>query len=471
MGKFLVDDRPLVWLALAGFALLIVLTAIVYRVAHAQISMYATVLLFYFYTAVLMLNSPSIVNYVFAWIGLLISAYYQEYGPIILAGSLTATLQTQAFLVHGSAMFPTSSPVDVIYPLLFCIFITAFLLYLTTFTKRLWLSAEQAEQQLRYVLDSVDVLTWQIGRFGEAPSFSAGLQQIAGMTIDEFRVRPDRWMELIHPDDAVGTEHVIQAIKDGQCKVVEFRLVRPDGQIRWVQTRVVPITDNEGKVQGMQGVLMDITKNRTMEERIKFLAYNDQLTGLPNRPAFLESARFSLQQAAACGGSCAVLFIDLDGFKQVNDTAGHEVGDRVLALIAQRLRESVGARHSLCRLGGDEFAVLLVVEQAEEAILATERIIKALTQPIAVSEKSFSVGCSIGISYYPEDGQDVESLLRHADRAMYQAKADGRILPWHVFRTDSKEAGRAGLATVARVEHSAQDKPFIKRAEDEARTS
>ncbi len=435
LGKFLVDDRPLLWLALLGGGLLLVLTILVYRTAEAQLSMYITVILMYFYTSLMMLNSPSLVNYMFAWVGLIISAYYQEYGPILLAGVLTAVYQGHLFLVYRTLMFPGARPVDVIYPLLFCFFITTFLIYLTTFTKRLWLSAEHAEQQLRYVLENVDVITWNMQRFGEAPAFSSGVQEIVGISAEELGRASERWLELIHPEDLAVTEQLISDVKEGKCEEAEFRFVRPDGETRWVQARVVPIRAADGRVEGMQGVLMDVTKRRSMEEQIKYLAYNDQLTGLPNRPAFLETARESLRLADIDGSRRAVLFIDLDGFKQVNDTAGHEIGDRVLALIAQRLQQAVQKGRPLCRLGGDEFAVLLNVEQPDEAIVMAERIIESLTQPIVFGRREFHIGCSIGISHYPEHGLNVDALLRNADRAMYQAKADGSILSrWHVYR-------------------------------------
>lgn len=437
LGKFLVDDRPLLWLALLGGVLLLALTVLVYRTAQAQVSMYSIIVLIYFYTTLMMLNSPSLVNYMFAWVGLLISAYYQEYGPILLAGVLTAVYQGYLFLIHRTLMFPGARPVDVIYPLLFCFFITTFLIYLTTFTKRLWLSAEKAEQQLRYVLDNVDVLTWNVPRFEEAPIFSSGVQEIAGMTAEELGACPERWLQLVHPDDAEVTEQLVRDIKEGRGEEAEFRLVRPDGEMRWVQARVVPIRAADGRVEGMQGVLMDVTKRRSMEEQIKYLAYNDQLTGLPNRPAFLEAARECLRLAGIDDRMHAILFIDLDGFKQVNDTAGHEIGDRVLALIAERLRQAVGKGHPLCRLGGDEFAVLLNVEQPSDATAIAECIIQFLTQPIVLGGREFHIGCSIGISHYPEHGQDVDVLLRNADRAMYQAKADGSLVSrWQVYRQE-----------------------------------
>jgi len=435
LGKFLVDDRPLLWLALLGGGLLLVLTILVYRTNQAQLSMYVTVILMYFYTSLMMLNSPSLVNYMFAWVGLIISAYYQEYGPILLAGVLTAVYQGHLFLVYRTLMFPGARPVDVIYPLLFCFFITTFLIYLTTFTKRLWLSAEHAEQQLRYVLENVDVITWNMPRFGEAPAFSSGVQEIAGVSAEELGKSPEGWLDLVHPEDLAATKQLISHVAEGRCEEAEFRFVHPGGEVRWVQARVVPIRVAEGRVEGMQGVLMDVTKRRSMEEQIKYLAYNDQLTGLPNRPAFLEAARASLRLAGSDGSKRAILFIDLDGFKQVNDTAGHETGDRVLALIAERLRQAAGKGRPLCRLGGDEFSVLLQVEQPDDATVVADQIIELLTQPIVFGGREFHVGCSIGISHYPEHGQDVEVLLRNADRAMYQAKADGSILSrWHIYR-------------------------------------
>jgi diguanylate cyclase (GGDEF)-like protein len=202
------------------------------------------------------------------------------------------------------------------------------------------------------------------------------------------------------------------------------------------------VLDGRGKVQGMQGVLIDITQRRLMEQQIKFLAYHDALTGLPNRNLFFELARNSLLRAKRDASLRAVFFIDLDGFKQVNDTAGHNIGDQVLAQTAQRLRQGMRGSDILCRLGGDEFAVLLEIADKSEAVMVAERIIGLVSQPIIMADDCFVVGCSIGISLFPDHGQDTDDLLKSADKAMYQAKAD-KENAWLVYRPDLGDAAGA----------------------------
>ena len=448
MSKFLADDRPLLWLALVGLGLLAVLSFMVYYTEQARISMYVMVVMVHFYAFLLITGRPSAVNYMFVWIGLMISALYQEYGPIFLAAGLTVVLQAFAFLAYGKMMFPTSRPVDIIYPLLMCTVITVSLLYLTKFTKRLWLSAEQAEQaeqRLRHVLSNVDVVTWAIKRFDEGPIVSEGLGKIAGLTAEQLCEYHNRWTELIHRDDLLKVQAVVNDVVIGKRQVVEFRVLRPDGGIRWVQCRATPVADTQGHAQGMQGVLIDITQRKSMEQQITFLAYHDVLTGLPNRTLFFELSGNSLLRARRDASMRAAFFIDLDGFKQVNDTAGHNIGDQVLAQVAQRLRLGLRGGDILCRLGGDEFAVLLEIKEKSEVVMVAERIIELVSQPITVENNSFAIGCSIGISYFPDHGLEADSLLKSADQAMYQAKA-GKENAWRVYRPEIGEvAGAAQL--------------------------
>lgn len=435
MVKYLLDDRPLLWVGLVGIGLLAALTWVVLRSQQAQLSMYSTVALVYAYALLLLCTRPSVVNYMFLWLSLMISAFYQEYGPIILAGGLTIGMQIFGLRAYGPLIFPASRPVDVIYPVLLGVFITLFLLYLTRFTKRLWLTAEQAEQQLRGVLGNADIVTWVIPRFGEAPVVSEGLCEIAGLAVDQLPLPADWWQRLVHPDDFVRLEPAVQRLQQGHRQQVEVRIVRTDGGSRWVQCRMLPIRDQQGAVLGMQGVLIDITQRKLMEQQIQFLAYHDSLTSLPNRTLFFELAGNSLLQAKREAALRACFFIDLDGFKQVNDTAGHGVGDQALAEIARRLQSGLRAGDLLCRLGGDEFAALLQIETKTEALAVAERLFNLISQPILLAGSSFAVGCSIGISFFPDHGLDADTLTQAADQAMYQAKA-GAGNPWRVYAAE-----------------------------------
>lgn len=201
-----------------------------------------------------------------------------------------------------------------------------------------------------------------------------------------------------------------------------------DGDVVWVYENVLPIMrPGDDTPSAVLISFNDIGPARAAEQQLKFLAQRDALTGLSNRAYFLQRMQAVLDEAATDGRQVAVLFLDLDGFKKVNDTAGHEAGDHLLRIVAQRLSACVRQTDTLARLGGDEFVVLLdqVCSLAEAERLA-RRIIAAIAQPFSTGGTEYYLGASIGIAVHPEHGRDVATLLRCADAAMYNAKQNGR---------------------------------------------
>jgi len=194
----------------------------------------------------------------------------------------------------------------------------------------------------------------------------------------------------------------------------------------WVMASVV----REGRGEVTHGIVtsIDITDRKASEQRIRFLAEHDVLTELPNRAMAIERLRLALLQAERSGQRVAVLFLDLDRFKQVNDSLGHHVGDELLRSVAQRLRDTVRAVDIVSRLGGDEFVVVLAgVDAADEVTqVVHQRLIPRLRQAHEVGGVSLQVSCSVGIAIYPDDDRDPDALMRQADAAMYEAKAAGK---------------------------------------------
>ena len=179
----------------------------------------------------------------------------------------------------------------------------------------------------------------------------------------------------------------------------------------------------------MVGVLVevrDITESKRAEETIQRLAYVDELTGLPNRSAFNRELAGALDDARARSATLAVMLFDLDQFKLINDTLGHHAGDRVLRAVAERLQQRLPGRHTLARLGGDEFMLLAKVSRPEAAGAVADEILEALAAPFAYEGQELHVAASIGVSVFPADGADGETLIWRADSAMYQAKSQGR---------------------------------------------
>ena len=201
---------------------------------------------------------------------------------------------------------------------------------------------------------------------------------------------------------------------------------RPDGSLLWVRTNKLPLRNREGKVIGVIGTYEDITDRKLAEERVQFLAYYDALTGLPNRTLLQDRLTKALASARRQKNKVALLFFDLDRFKTINDSLGHSVGDLVLKQVAGRLMTWAREQDTVARVGGDEFLVVLTaVKEPADAAVAAERLMDAMAAEFVAQGHSLGVGCSIGISIFPDHGTDSETLIRNADAAMYCAKERG----------------------------------------------
>jgi diguanylate cyclase (GGDEF)-like protein/PAS domain S-box-containing protein len=204
-------------------------------------------------------------------------------------------------------------------------------------------------------------------------------------------------------------------------------LIRRDGEETPIEDSVSPIHDRRGQVTGAVIVFRDVTAAQAMARQMAYSAQHDFLTGLPNRMLLNDRVDQAIVMAARHNGRVAVLFLDLDGFKHINDSLGHPIGDRLLQSVAGRLRECLRGSDTVSRLGGDEFVVLLSeVQRAEDAAYTAQRIIQAIAAPHSIDGHDLHVTASIGISAYPDDGLDGATLIKNADTAMYHAKDHGR---------------------------------------------
>jgi diguanylate cyclase (GGDEF)-like protein/PAS domain S-box-containing protein len=206
---------------------------------------------------------------------------------------------------------------------------------------------------------------------------------------------------------------------------VESRLL-DDGGLNWTLTTKVPMHDADGGVIGLVGITREINELKQTELNLQHLATHDALTGLPNRFLMMDRLSQTLARAARQQSSFAVLFIDIDAFKGVNDRFGHDVGDQTLRLVADRLQAGVRPNDTVARTGGDEFVMILEPAGAVEATLVAEKIRHALLTPLIPRLREVVPTVSMGIAIFPEHGEDAEGLLRSADFAMYQAKKLGK---------------------------------------------
>jgi len=212
----------------------------------------------------------------------------------------------------------------------------------------------------------------------------------------------------------------------------EARMLRKDGTSFLVDFRSTPIRQGQRLIGGVL-VFQDVTERQEAAELIRYMANHDPLTNLPNRNYFRRRLPQAISLARRYGRILCLLFIDLDRFKPINDQFGHGIGDIVLVQVAERLRSVLRTSDSVCRLGGDEFVILLESTEAlDGAILVAQKVIESLNEPIEAGDHVCFIGASIGISVFPLDCQDAETMLRHADIAMYEAKKKGRNC-WQIY--------------------------------------
>jgi diguanylate cyclase (GGDEF)-like protein/PAS domain S-box-containing protein len=248
--------------------------------------------------------------------------------------------------------------------------------------------------------------------------------QLLAAPVDELIGR--HWLEFLHPSDLADAERFLAALAPGASGSLDHRIPQPDGAWRDVETLATNLlTDNT--VAGIVLNSRDVSERKALERRLAHLAFHDSLTGLPSRALLIDRIQHALDRGRRDGTQAAVLFLDLDDFKAVNDTLGHAAGDLVLTEIATRLNACVRACDTAARVGGDEFALLLdELDGQDYAVTIAERIAASISQPIAVGDHEFVTAPSIGIALAADAIDSPEQLLSRADAAMYQAKAHGK---------------------------------------------
>jgi len=285
--------------------------------------------------------------------------------------------------------------------------------------------AREIERRYRTLVEQLPLVVY-VDALDEGSSnifTSGGIEPLLGYTVEEWRSDPDLFIRTLHPDDRdrVLAAHA-RTHRTHEPLSLEYRLVARDETVVWVRDDGVVVLGDDGRPLYLQGYLLDITPERELQEQLRLQALFDPLTGLANRAFFHEQLEHAVSIRTENESGTAVVFIDLDQFKQINDQYGHSVGDEVLAILGARLKTVIRAGDSVARLGGDEFAVLLtsVREPAEPAIVA-ERLLEQITAPIDVAGRHLLLTASIGIAL----GSTGTELLKQADAAMYRAKSNG----------------------------------------------
>ncbi|MCK6510308.1 EAL domain-containing protein [Myxococcota bacterium] len=239
---------------------------------------------------------------------------------------------------------------------------------------------------------------------------------------------------LFHPEDRVMIQRSHEQVLQGQKVTLMSRSRLREGGYKWFETTLSPILDQEDQVVGLQSISRNVTKRKEAEEKLQYslerlehLAQHDALTGLPNRLLFQDRLRQAILQAAQTGQMVAVLCFDLDRFQRINDTFSHSAGDQLLLSVAERLKETIRQDESISRLGGDEFAVMIPsLKEPQAAVRSAQMLLRSLEEPFEKDGHELFLTASIGISFYPIDGEDFQALLKNAYSAMYEAKEQGK---------------------------------------------
>jgi len=256
---------------------------------------------------------------------------------------------------------------------------------------------------------------------------SPQIQSILGYEQERFLAEPDMWQKQIHPDDRDRVlAEVKQSIRNDESFHTEYRIKRECGEELWFKDAAAVVRDNDQALY-LQGVMYDITERKQFEKKLLQMAHFDQLTGLANRSLFHDRLNQTIAMAKRNDSKFAVLYLDLDGFKEINDTLGHEAGDQVLKEAANRMRSVVRAIDTVARMGGDEFTIILGdIGNADDVILVAEKVLAAIAAPYGYSDSQHHVTVSIGAAIYPDHADDGDKLVTMADNAMYEAKNNGK---------------------------------------------
>jgi len=296
--------------------------------------------------------------------------------------------------------------------------------------ERMTRELKESEECWKFALEGAGdgVWDWHLA-IGEL-RYSERWKEILGPDSEEHSTGLDRWTSRIHPDDLPAERQNLRACLAGTAPIYlsEHRIRWTDGSWHWVSARGMVVSrDIHGAPLRMIGTISDISERRSTEEQIRHMAQHDPLTNLPNRTLFSDRLHLALSHAKRNHEHAALMFVDLDNFKPINDRYGHDVGDIVLKEVSLRMRQSVRDSDTVARIGGDEFIILLPsITSHDDAFFVAEKVRLAIAQNYDLPGHRLEVSSSIGIAIFPEDGIDALTLSKNADDAMYQAKQSGR---------------------------------------------
>ena len=285
------------------------------------------------------------------------------------------------------------------------------------------------EQHLDDLIQGIDGFIWEFDvELYKYVYVSQQSETMLGYEQSQWVDNPDFQQQIVHPDDAELIELAFStAISKGENKEVEYRVIMKNGQSLWINERIAVVRNHVGAVTLLRGLILDIDKRKAYEMQLAYLVAYDELTGLPNRSGFEKQLKEDIAYAKRAKNSVAIMFLDLDGFKYINDSLGHAAGDKLLKTIGQRIKDTLRDQDLAARFGGDEFCI--IVADINDDLLVpriVNQLMKTLEQSTFINEQDIFPRVSIGIAMYPQDGESTEILLQCADSSMYAAKKSGK---------------------------------------------
>jgi diguanylate cyclase (GGDEF)-like protein/PAS domain S-box-containing protein len=305
-----------------------------------------------------------------------------------------------------------------------------------------------SQERYQQIVETAWEGIWTFDAGGRTKYVNQRLCAMLGYSAAELSGQP---VHAFAPDDwGAELQRRLERLHQGASEQYDMAFTRKDGTTLWAIVSASPVRDRHGQATEFLTMLADVSARKDAEEALKHQAAHDALTGLPNRPLLQDRLEQALRTAPRDNVSVALLLLDLDRFKEVNDSLGHPAGDEVLRQVAQRLQQLLRASDTVARLGGDEFALVLPGATADDAAVVAAKAIRALQQPLTIEGQVIEIGGSIGMVVFPEHGRDVDTLVRRADVAMYAAKREAGGYAFYLADQDEDFSARLTLAAELR---------------------
>jgi diguanylate cyclase (GGDEF)-like protein/PAS domain S-box-containing protein len=332
------------------------------------------------------------------------------------------------------------------------------------------LEFRQQTQRLEEVIFGTDAGTWEWNVQTDEAAVNERWGEMLGYTLEELshfsngHLQRNDLKVLVHPDclQRVAEQMERCLSRKSESFECEVQMQHKRGDWMWVlaRGRVVELTA-DGKPLRLSGTHQDITQMKKQQQQLHHIAHYDLLTGLPNRVLLADRMQQAMAQCLRRGETLAVAYLDLDGFKEVNDLHGHDIGDELLIALSQRMKATMREVDTLARIGGDEFvAVLVDLERPQDCEPALARLLRATAEQVTVGDAILQVSASIGVTLYPQDGSDADQLLRHADQAMYLAKQAGKNR-YHMFDVDQAAAAEIQRESLEHLRRAMDQREFV----------